>query len=61
VFFVTSLGLAHLATVRPKEGGTVMDAVPAPAKPAAPAPGAPATDPAKPDASQGSKANEVPK
>jgi preprotein translocase subunit SecG len=61
VFFVTSLGLAHLATVRPKEGGTVMDAVPAPAKPAAPAPGAPAADPAKPDASQGSKANEVPK
>jgi preprotein translocase subunit SecG len=61
VFFVTSLGLAHLATVRPKEGGTVMDAVPAPAKPAAPGVGAPAADPTKPDASQGSKANEVPK
>jgi preprotein translocase subunit SecG len=34
VFFMTSLGLAHLATVRPKEGGTVMDAIPVPSAPA---------------------------
>ena len=61
VFFLTSLGLAHLATQRPREGGTVMDAVPAPSQPAAPGAGAPAPEVPKPDASQGSKANEVPK
>ena len=55
-------GLAHLATQRPRDSGTVMDAVPAPSsKPAAPGAGAPATEVPKPDASQGSKANEVPK
>ncbi len=61
VFFLTSLGLAHLATVRPKEGGTVMDAVPAPSRPAAPGAGAPAPDAPKADTPPGSKANEVPK
>jgi preprotein translocase subunit SecG len=61
VFFLTSLGLAHLATVRPKEGGTVMDAVPAPSRPAAPGAGAPAPEAPKADTAPGSKANEVPK
>jgi preprotein translocase subunit SecG len=61
LFFLTSLGLAHLATVKPKEGGTVMDAVPAPARPAAPGTGAPAADAPKADTPPGSKANEVPK
>jgi preprotein translocase subunit SecG len=61
VFFLTSLGLAHLATVRPKEGGTVMDAVPVPSRPAAPGAGAPAPDAPKADTPPGSKANEVPK
>ena len=56
VFFLTSLGLAYLATNRPKvETGTVMDAVKtAPAKPAAEAP-KPAAAPAP-----GSKARDVP-
>jgi preprotein translocase subunit SecG len=62
VFFLTSLGLAHLATVRPKDSGTVMDAVPAPSKPAAPGAGAPSSsDIPKPESAPGSKANEVPK
>jgi preprotein translocase subunit SecG len=61
VFFVTSLGLAHLATSRPKEAGTVMDAVPAPSKPAAPGAAAPAPEVPKPESAPGSKANEVPK
>ena len=61
VFFLTSLGLAHLATVKPKEGGTVMDAVPAPSRPAIPGSSAPATDAPKADTPPGSKANEVPK
>jgi preprotein translocase subunit SecG len=61
VFFLTSLGLAHLATSRPKEGGTVMDAIPTPSIPAVPGAGAPPADVPKPSAPQGSKANEVPK
>jgi preprotein translocase subunit SecG len=68
VFFLTSLGLAYLATSKPKvESGTVMDSVKtAPAKPAgeaqkpaAQAPGAPAAAPV-PDAPAGSKARDVP-
>jgi len=59
VFFLTSLGLAYLATNKPKAaGGTVMDAVKtAPAKPAADT-----TVPAVPAAPQepGSKARTVP-
>ena len=62
VFFLTSLGLAYLATNKPKAGGGVLDAVktqPAqkspeksvPDKPAAEAPKAPA---------EGSKAKDVP-
>jgi len=67
VFFLTSLGLAYLATSRPKaQTGTVMDAVKAApakpgaeaAKPAAQAPSAPAAAPA-PEA-PGSKARDVP-
>jgi preprotein translocase subunit SecG len=58
VFFLTSLGLAYVATHKPKTGGSVMQDVKAP--PAAPA--LPATDVPKPaDAPSGSKANEVPK
>jgi preprotein translocase subunit SecG len=59
VFFLTSLGLAYLATNKPKAaGGTVMDAVKtAPAKPAADT-----SVPAVPTAPQepGSKARAVP-
>jgi preprotein translocase subunit SecG len=62
VFFLTSLGLAYLATNKPKAaGGTVMDAVKtAPAKPAADT-SVPAV-PAAPTAPQepGSKARAVP-
>ena len=56
VFFLTSLGLAYMATNRPKvDTGTVMDAVKtAPAKPAAEAP-----KPAAPEV-PGSKARDVP-
>jgi len=60
VFFLTSLGLAYLATNKPKSvAGTVMDAVKtAPAKPAAEAP-KPVAQPPAPDA-PGSKARAVP-
>jgi preprotein translocase subunit SecG len=62
VFFLTSLGLAYLATNKPRTGGGVLDAVktqpaekpaakPAPEKPAAEIPKAPA---------EGSKAKDVP-
>jgi preprotein translocase subunit SecG len=56
VFFLTSLGLAYLANVKPKTGGSVMDQVPA-------APSAPKSDVPKPAAGDapGSRANEVPK
>ena len=58
VFFLTSLGLAYVATHKPKTGGSVMQDVSAP--PATTV--APATDVPKPaDAPAGSKANEVPK
>jgi preprotein translocase subunit SecG len=59
VFFLTSLGLAYLATNRPKaQSGTVMDAVKtAPAKPGAEAQ-KPAATPV-PEA-PGSKARDVP-
>ncbi len=58
VFFLTSLGLAYLATHKPKTGGSVMQGVTL--QPAAPV--APAAETPKPaDAPAGSKANEVPK
>jgi len=71
VFFVTSLGLAYVATHRPRVGGGIMDAVKE--QPSAPVPSAPlqseTTKPALPAAdaagkaeSNGpSRANEVPK
>jgi len=61
LFFISSLGLAYLATNRPREGGgTVMDrpAAVAPAKPAAEAPKPPAAEAPKPPAQQTGK--EVP-
>lgn len=66
VFFITSLGLAYLATHKPKAaGGTVMDAVKtAPAKPAveSTAPAKPAAAPLVPlvPETPGSKARDVP-
>ncbi|MCX7894136.1 MAG: preprotein translocase subunit SecG [Burkholderiales bacterium] len=59
VFFLTSLGLAYLASNRPKAPGGVMDSVTTPSAPApaqAPAPGA-----EKAGAREDSKASEVPK
>ena len=58
VFFLTSLGLAYVATHKPKIEGSVMQGVSSqPAAPVAPAGVAP-----KPaDAPAGSKANDVPK
>ncbi len=74
IFFLTSLGLAYVATHRPKAGGGVMDTVkeqpaaPVPSSvpvPSAPAPAgakaaAPAADSGAGDSPK-SKANEVPK
>ena len=58
VFFLTSLGLAYVATHKPKAGGSVMqDASSPPATTAAPA-----TEVPKPaQAPSGGKASEVPK
>jgi preprotein translocase subunit SecG len=55
VFFLSSLGLAYLANVKPKEGGSVMDAG---SPPAPGAPQAPGTEPSKAPAPKGS---DVPK
>ena len=59
VFFLSSLGLAYLANVKPKAGGSVMDQVPA-APSTSSAPKSDVPKPAAPDA-PGSRANEVPK
>lgn len=67
VFFLTSLGLAYLATHRPQitGGGSVMQGVTAPPPAAAPKPAGdvpqPADVPKPADAPAGSKANDVPK
>jgi len=71
IFFLTSLGLAYLATHRPKQGGGVMDAVkeqpavPVPSAPLQPGAGkapAPVAEPAAKGAEGGSsRAGEVPK
>ena len=68
IFFATSLGLAYVATHRPKASGGVMDAVtqrpaaPATAAPVQPQAGKPAADSAGKTGEAGtSKANEVPK
>jgi len=66
LFFITSLGLAYLATSKPKTGGGVLDAVksqPAAEKAAEKAPeGKPAAESpsAPPKAPEGSKGKEVP-
>ena len=58
VFFLTSLGLAYIATHKPKTGGSVMQGLSSQPAPAA----ASAAEPPKPsDAPAGSKANDVPK
>ncbi len=66
VFFLTSLGLAYLATHRPQTtGGSVMQGVTAPPPAAAPKPSGdvpqPADAPKPADAPAGSKANDIPK
>lgn len=67
IFFITSLGLAYLATHKPRESGGVMERVkdespvPVPAG-AVPTPDVKAPTPAAGKAAEGdSKANEVPK
>jgi len=55
VFFLSSLGLAYLANVQPKAGGSVMDSAETPAIPVPQKP-----EPAKAP-EPGSRANEVPK
>ena len=72
IFFITSLGLAYLATNKPKSTGGVLDAakkelsapaaptaVPAPAKPA-PESSSEAPKPAPAAPAEGSKSKEVP-
>jgi preprotein translocase subunit SecG len=65
VFFVSSLGLAYLANVKPRAGGSVMDAGPPPAAGATKAdPNKPPADPAQAPAvpsAPASKPGEVPK
>jgi len=74
IFFLTSLGLAYVATSKPRTAGGVMDAVKAgqqaPAKPAPQTPAPPASDIPKPAATdipkpaaapaEGSRAKDVP-
>jgi preprotein translocase subunit SecG len=70
IFFLTSLGLAYVATSKPKAGGGVIDAVKGQPAPAKPAPQPPASDVPKPSAleipkpaaapAEGSKARDVP-
>jgi preprotein translocase subunit SecG len=59
VFFLSSLGLAYLANVKPKSAGSVMDQV----QSAPAAPGATKGDAPKPAGTEpaGSRAGEVPK
>ena len=62
LFFLTSLGLAYLATNKPKSGGGVLDAVKnemsVPAKPDAEKPASETPKPATP--AEGSKGKDVP-
>lgn len=58
VFFLTSLGLAYVATHKPKTGGSVMQGVTS--APAAPAPAA-GEVPKPANAPAGPKANDIPK
>ena len=61
MFFVTSLGLAYLATHKPKTTGGVMDTVKEQSVPPVPTPADAAKSPAQLPDVPGSKANEVPK
>ena len=65
VFFLSSLGLAYLANVKPRAGGSVMDsgAPPAGAPPAAGAVKPPGAEPSKPQAPEAPapKGSDVPK
>jgi preprotein translocase subunit SecG len=58
VFFLSSLGLAYLANLKPKSGGSVMDAG---APPAAAGTKAPAAEPPKPSVQDSPKGTDVPK
>jgi preprotein translocase subunit SecG len=62
LFFLTSLGLAYLATNKPKTGGGVLDAVKSQPAPEKAAEKAPAAKPAAevPKTPEGSKGKEVP-
>jgi preprotein translocase subunit SecG len=57
VFFLSSLGLAYLANVKPRTGGSVMDAG---SPPAAGAPKSPGAEPSKPP-EPAAKGSDVPK
>ncbi|HEY9396521.1 MAG TPA: preprotein translocase subunit SecG [Burkholderiales bacterium] len=70
IFFLTSLGLAYVATSKPTSSGSVMDAAPVPTVPApvneVPQPGdvpqpSGAAQPAAPAGAEGSQADQVPK
>ena len=58
VFFLSSLGLAYLANLKPKSGGSVMDGG---APPAAAGTKAPAAEPPKPPVQDSPKGTDVPK
>jgi len=60
VFFLSSLGLAYLANVKPRTGGSVMDAG---SPPAAGAPKSSGAEPSKPQAPEApaAKGSDVPK
>jgi preprotein translocase subunit SecG len=61
LFFATSLGLAYIATNKPKTGGGVLDAVKTqPAAPKADEKGAEKPPAEAPKAAEGSKAKDVP-
>ena len=61
VFFLTSLGLAYIATHKPKASGSIMEGVKSEQPQAAqPAPPAPVPDAPKPAAPEGSKGKDVP-
>jgi preprotein translocase subunit SecG len=55
VFFASSLGLAYLATQRPRESGSVVDRPPAVQQKKAEEPAKPAAAPEKPAADKGEK------
>ena len=60
IFFSTSLGLAYLATHKPRSGASVMQGVTAPPAAVPAAPSVPGAEPAK-SGETGNRANEVPK